>query len=221
MKRVKEESFYNLLESHKEKEGIVIMGCGGEIEDWPPQIVQWLNDDKVIDEKDGKVIQCVQRPEDDPDYIASFEDLFEDVFLMTTSEGRYDLFFVFSEDTKLNIGRLAIVRLMMQDMSWWSDYVVNYKNDHTKSVKPVQIKQDNDDNESEEEWEKPVVPLVGEDSNAGAIIGRVTKALRKAGAPKKVIDEYREKAMSGDYNNLLNVTMEYIELPDEEEEECW
>lgn len=55
------------------------------------------------------------------------------------------------------------------------------------------------------------VRLVGEDGNAFAIMGRVTSAMRKSGCTKEQIDEYRESAMSGDYDNLLRVTMETVD----------
>lgn len=57
---------------------------------------------------------------------------------------------------------------------------------------------------------KPVVkgPI---DGNAFAIMGAVTKALKRAGLVDKVA-EYRTKAMAGDYNNLLAVSMEYVDF---------
>ena len=57
---------------------------------------------------------------------------------------------------------------------------------------------------------KPKVKLAGEDGNAFFIMGRVSKALRKAGADKEYIDKYHKEATSGDYDNLLRITMEYI-----------
>lgn len=60
--------------------------------------------------------------------------------------------------------------------------------------------------------EKPTVKLAGEDGNAFAIMGRVSQALRKAGADKEYIDKYQEEAMSGDYDHLLAVTMEYVNV---------
>jgi hypothetical protein len=51
-----------------------------------------------------------------------------------------------------------------------------------------------------------VVPLIGEDGNAFAILGRVQREMRRAGVSKEAIDEYRQDAMSGDYNHLLAVT---------------
>lgn len=54
------------------------------------------------------------------------------------------------------------------------------------------------------------VPLVGEDGNAFAILGRVQKALRSAGVPKEELDAYFAEATSGDYDHLLRVTMEWV-----------
>jgi hypothetical protein len=59
--------------------------------------------------------------------------------------------------------------------------------------------------------DKPVVQLVGSDGNAFAIMGKVQKALRQAGYPKEEIDRYLAEATSGDYDNLLQVTMEWVE----------
>jgi hypothetical protein len=56
------------------------------------------------------------------------------------------------------------------------------------------------------------VKLIGEDGNSYSVMGATTRAMRRAGVSKEVIDEYKEKAMAGDYNNLLAVTMEYVEV---------
>lgn len=60
--------------------------------------------------------------------------------------------------------------------------------------------------------QKPKVRLVGEDGNAFAIMGTVIKALRKAGADKEYTDKYMGEAMSGNYDHLLGVTMEYVDV---------
>lgn len=54
---------------------------------------------------------------------------------------------------------------------------------------------------------KPKVKLIGEDGNAFYILGKVSKAL-----PKEEAIKYRKEAMSGDYDNLLAVTMKYVEV---------
>jgi hypothetical protein len=63
------------------------------------------------------------------------------------------------------------------------------------------------------EGAKVVVKLVGEDGNAFSILGRVSKALRRAGMPEKAT-EYLARATAGDYDHLLAVTLEYVTEPD-------
>jgi len=59
---------------------------------------------------------------------------------------------------------------------------------------------------------KPTVKLTGEDGNAFAILGRVTRALKQAGADKEYIDQYFNDAIAGDYDQLLITTMEYVDV---------
>jgi len=59
---------------------------------------------------------------------------------------------------------------------------------------------------------KPEVKLVGEDGNAFAIMGRVQRALKQAGADKEYIEQYLNEATRWDYNHLLQVTMNYVEV---------
>jgi len=55
------------------------------------------------------------------------------------------------------------------------------------------------------------VRLVGEDGNAFAILGRVTSALKEAGISREECQRYFEEATNGDYENLLAVTMKWVE----------
>lgn len=55
------------------------------------------------------------------------------------------------------------------------------------------------------------VPLVGEDGNAFAIIGRVRTALRRAGYEPELIEEFTRDAMSGDYDHLIQTVLEYVD----------
>lgn len=59
---------------------------------------------------------------------------------------------------------------------------------------------------------KPELELAGQDGNAFFILGRASKALRKAGADKEYIDKYTEEATRGDYDNFLSVTMGYFDV---------
>ena len=54
------------------------------------------------------------------------------------------------------------------------------------------------------------VQLTGDDGNAFVIMGKVSKALRRGKVDKTEIDEYMKLAMSGDYDNLLRVSMQFV-----------
>ena len=69
--------------------------------------------------------------------------------------------------------------------------------------------------------------LVGIDGNAFNIMGYVTNAMREQRMPKKDRDAYCERAMSGDYDNLIYESMLVIDQlnekldPDYDGEEDW
>lgn len=57
-----------------------------------------------------------------------------------------------------------------------------------------------------------VVPLLGEDGNAFAIMGAVRQAMRRNGVSAEEIAQYLEEAMSGDYDNLLQTTARWVTI---------
>lgn len=56
------------------------------------------------------------------------------------------------------------------------------------------------------------VQLSGEDGNAFAIMGKVSKGLKYAGATKEEVAQYTEESMAGDYDNLLQVAMAWVNV---------
>ncbi len=56
------------------------------------------------------------------------------------------------------------------------------------------------------------VPLVGTDGNAFAIIGTVIREMKRAGVAKEIVEIYKDEAMASDYDNLLRVTMRYVDV---------
>ena len=56
------------------------------------------------------------------------------------------------------------------------------------------------------------VQLSGNDGNAYAIMGAVQKALRRAEVPQHEIEQYLNQSMSGDYDNLLRVAMNWVNV---------
>ena len=56
------------------------------------------------------------------------------------------------------------------------------------------------------------VELVGQDGNAFAILGAVSKGMRRGGVPKTEIDLFMAEAMNGDYNHLLQTCMKWVNV---------
>jgi hypothetical protein len=56
------------------------------------------------------------------------------------------------------------------------------------------------------------VQLTGRDGNAASIIGAVSKALRRAGVPGEEIKKFTDEAMSGDYDNVLETALRWVDV---------
>ena len=56
------------------------------------------------------------------------------------------------------------------------------------------------------------VQLSGHDGNAFAVMGSVMSALKKAGATPEELKQYQEESMSGDYDNLLRVASQWVNV---------
>ena len=96
-------------------EGIVLLGAGGNQDEWIKGITELLAKEEVV--KVG---------------IAS--DIFMGAYSLTTSGGRTDLALVFNTAKKnIDIGKMAMWRLRFGDTSWISDYLVNYADQHSTS----------------------------------------------------------------------------------------
>ncbi len=54
------------------------------------------------------------------------------------------------------------------------------------------------------------VGISKERGEALSIVSRTSKALKRAGVHPSIAKEYREEAMSGDYDHLLQVTMAWV-----------
>ena len=58
----------------------------------------------------------------------------------------------------------------------------------------------------------PNVHVELEDGNAFAILGKVNRALRNAGVDSATVAQFHNEATSGDYDHLLRVVMEWVEV---------
>ena len=60
--------------------------------------------------------------------------------------------------------------------------------------------------------DKPTVQLTGEDGNVFFIIGRVGKALKRAGQSDKAEEFYKRVKETKSYDEALQLCMEYVEV---------
>lgn len=56
------------------------------------------------------------------------------------------------------------------------------------------------------------VQLSGEDGNAFNILGRVKQAMQRGGCSADDVKAFMDDAMSGDYNHLLRVAMDTVNV---------
>ena len=56
------------------------------------------------------------------------------------------------------------------------------------------------------------VKLVGEDGNAFLILGKVSRALRRAHVPAHEIESFMLEATSGSYDHLLSICMDWVSI---------
>lgn len=105
---IEQSNFAELLQlREQEAEGLVLLGCGGDLMEWVEGVSQLLQDENIA--------------------LPGFD--ISRALKVTTSGGRIDLLLLFDGKT-VDWGRLAIWRIRYGDCSWLSDYVVNYQSHH-------------------------------------------------------------------------------------------
>lgn len=56
------------------------------------------------------------------------------------------------------------------------------------------------------------VNLIGESDNAFAILGKVTRALKRAKVSRNIIAEFQKEAMANDYDALLRTCIKWVNV---------
>lgn len=110
------------LRRMEDTDGLILQGCGGDLEEWRDGINEALTQSGILLE--GTKFE----------HISAFE-----------HEGLTCLLFPFGEDVKLDIGRLAIWRLQTHEAfagKWLSDFVPNYLGGFITEKAPGQEKPD-------------------------------------------------------------------------------
>ncbi len=54
------------------------------------------------------------------------------------------------------------------------------------------------------------VHLVGTDGNAYALLAAVGKAMREAGIPQVVLDDFYKRATAGDYSQMMATVQQWV-----------
>lgn len=162
------------------QEGIILQGCGGELQDWVDGINDMLiKSDILLDGTKFKAENCL-----------AFE-----------NEGLTNLLFPFSEDVKLNMGKLAMWRLQTHSNfggKWLSDYVDNRLGGFIP--------------EKASEQKKPDCKLIGEDGNIFNLMGIASKILRQNGMAEEAVEMRDRIRASGSYDEALCIIGEYVNI---------
>ena len=162
------------------QEGLILQGCGGELQDWVDGINDMLiKSDILFDGTKFKAENCL-----------AFE-----------NEGLTNLLFPFSEDVKLNMGKLAMWRLQTHSNfggKWLSDYVDNRLGGFIP--------------EKASEQKKPDCKLIGEDGNIFNLMGIASKILRQNGMAEEAVEMRDRIRASGSYDEALCIIGEYVNI---------
>lgn len=177
------------LRRMKDKEGLILQGCGGELQDWVDGINDMLiKSDILFDGTKFKAENCL-----------AFE-----------NEGLTNLLFPFSEDVKLNMGKLAMWRLQTHENfggEWLSDYVNNKLGGFLS--------------EETAERKKPYCKLIGEDGNIFNLMGIASRTLRQNGMAEQAVEMRDRICASGSYGEALCIIGDYVNITgDADLDEC-
>lgn len=164
------------------KEGLILQGCGGSLDEWVDGINDLLTESGILLEGTKfKAENC-----------SAFE-----------HDGLTCLMFPFSEDVKLDVGRLAMWRLQTHGQlggTWLSDYVPNRLGGFTEE-------------QQKEESLKPDCPLIGQDGNIFNLMGIASRTLRQSGMPEQATEMCsRITETAGSYSEALGIIGEYVNI---------
>ena len=170
------------LRRMEDQEGLVLQGCGGSAREWLDGINRMLTANGCL--KNGTV--------------------FTDVHVFQ-KDGSTCLLFPFSDDVKLDVGKLAIWRLRSHDRfggTWLSDYVENELGGYIQE----QPKQS-----------KPDCPLIGADGNIFNLIGLASRTLRENQMAEQAVEMRTRVEQSHSYHAAVSIIGEYVNFCTQEE----
>lgn len=162
-----------------DKEGLILQGCGGNLDEWVDGINGLLTEEGILLDN------------------TKFSDCY--VF---THDGLTCLFFPFTDNVKLNMGKLARWRLTSHENfggTWLSDYVLNQLGGFIST-------------EPEQEIQKPDCPLIGQDGNIFNLMGIASRTLRQNGMNEQAGEMCSRIYESNSYSAALGIIGEYVNI---------
>ncbi len=167
------------LRQYEGKQGLILQDCGGDLGEWIDGINGMLTDDGIL--LDGTKFQA--------ENCCAF-----------THNDQINLLYPFTDDVKIDLGKLAIWRLKTHETfggKWLDEYVEH----ELGGFHPTG-----------QQREKPDCPLIGADGNIFNLMGIAAKTLRRNGMAdeaKKMTDRIYE---SGSYDQALGIIGEYVNI---------
>lgn len=173
------------LRRMKGTEGLILQGCGGSLDEWVDGINDMFTESEILlNGTKFKAENC-----------CAFE-----------NEGLTNLMFPFSEDVKLDMGKLAMWRLQTHENfggKWLSDYVDNRLGGFV------------------DKQQKPDCKLIGEDGNIFNLMGIASKTLRQNGMAEQAVEMRDRICASGSYGEALCIIGDYVNITgDDDLDEC-
>ena len=196
----------NDLRRMKNSEGLIIQGCGGDLQEWVDGINDMLTNTGIL----------------------LHGTRFTDVSVFEHN-GLTNILFPFSEDVHLNVGKLAMWRLSTHETfggTWLSDYVENNlggfapeKTHETFGGTWLSDYVENNLGGFAPEKTKPDCALIGENSNIFHLAGKAAQTLKQNGMRMEAREMLDKVMSSGSYDEALGVIGDYVSITDGSESE--
>lgn len=175
------------LRTMHKKQGIIFQDCSGEPQEWIDGINEILTRANIL--KESTKFEGASR----------FE-----------HNGVTCLLFEFTEDVKLDVGKLSIWRLQTHEAfggTWLSDYVPNKLGGFIKNEEQI----------TSQGKIKPDCQLIGQDGNIFNLMGIASNTLKKNGMREEAKEMQERITSSGSYNEALCIIGEYVSITSDED----
>lgn len=180
------------LRTMKDREGIIFQGCGGDAQEWVDGVNEMLTEANIL--KEDTKFEGASR---------------------FGHNGITCLLFEFTDDVKLDVGKLSMWRLQTHEAfggTWLSDYVPNKLGGYVQHEEQI----------TEQGKVKPDCPLIGQDGDIFNLMGIASKTLKRNGMADAAKEMQDRITSSESYDKALCIIGEYVNITSVEDmsEDC-